>query len=132
MSDKYSYSATEDNYTGEFDSREEALEEAKAEYPDARFFWTGRNVPVDPLRYVHADWLIEHIINYEDFCIEQAEGWPDCTDEQKSELTAALKQVFSDWMDKHNLRPTFWLVEDVRIHEVEAAATTAAPAEGEE
>lgn len=119
MNNKYSYSSTEDNFTGEFDTREEALEEAKWEYPEVKHFWTGRNVPVDPLRYVRADWLIEHIINHDDFCIEQAEGWPGSTAEQDTELTAALQAVFRDWMVRHNLTPTFWLVESVQKHEVD-------------
>lgn len=119
MSAKYSYSFTEDNYTGEFDSREDAIKEAKQERPNARYVWTGRNVPVDPLRYVTADMLIEHIINYDDFCIEQAEDWPARTQEQEDELTAALQGVFRDWMIRHKLTPTFWLVEDVQRHKIE-------------
>lgn len=93
MSDKYSYSSTEDNFTGKFDSREAAIEEAKAEYDGSKVkhFYTGRNVPVDPLRYVHADWLIEHIINHHDFCIEQAEGWPGSTKEQDVELRSRTR-----------------------------------------
>lgn len=127
MRDKYSYSSTEDNFTGEFDSREEAIEEAKGEYPDAKHLYTGRNVPVDPLRYVHADWLIEHIINHDDFCIEQAEGWPGSTKEQEKELTAALREAFASWMTRHKLEPAFWLVEDVEKHEVETTPPPAQP-----
>lgn len=133
MSDKYSYSSTEDNFTGEFNTREEAIEEAKAYYDglDVKRFWTGRNVPVDPLRYVHADWLIEHIINHDDFCIEEAEGWPGSTKEQDAELTAALQGVFRDWMARHKLEPNFWLVEDVQKHEIESTTTPATQPENE-
>lgn len=115
----FSYSSNEEDFHGECDSREAAIEEAKCEYPDQKHFWTGRNVPVDPLRYVHADLLIEHIINQDDFCIEQAEGWPGCNKEQEDELTAALQAAFREWMTRHKLEPTFWIIDKVQEHVIE-------------
>lgn len=116
----YSYSVDEEHYTGRFSSREEAIEEARADRFDP--FWTARNrEPEMNLGYLFsADRIIKKIVEgEEDFYLECAEGWPDCTPEQESELTAALENAFNGWMDRHRLRPDFWIAEDVQEHKLE-------------
>jgi predicted chitinase len=121
MSDKFSYSSNQDDYQGEFETREAAIEEAKAE--GLTHFWTGRNRPPEMnLWCLRADSVIENIINNEDdFSGEASESWPGTTKEQEDELTIALQATFHNWMVRHNLKPTWWIVEDVLEHKIEEA-----------
>lgn len=44
---------------------------------------------------------------------EWAEGWFDgVTTEQRKELDEKIEAVFDDWLKKHNLEPTFFLVHN--------------------
>lgn len=114
MADIFSYSSDEEHYDGEFESREAAVEAAKAE--GLKRFWTGQNRPPEVRGNISADWLLDQILMQEDFSIDAAEGWPGHTREQEDDLTERLRETFQAWMTKHNLTPTFWLVEDVQEH----------------
>ena len=82
---------------------------------------TGKVVTIhegDTVRHNVADWipnivdqLSEHA--YDD-AGEYAQGWPDCTPDQDKELQAAICKAVDEWLDRHNLRPTFHAVENVR------------------
>lgn len=119
MSEQYSYSSDEERFDGCFDSREAAIEEAKAE--GLKYFWTGKNRPPRLEPYcLRADGVIESILNdEEDFACDWADGWPGETKEQRDELTAILQAAFQDWIVRHNLKPTFFVVEDVQEHLIE-------------
>lgn len=115
----YSYSIDREHYIGPFSTREEAIEEAQAQRSET--FWIAKNrVPEIDLRYLFdADRIFESIVDCDDdFELECAEDWPDCTQKQKAELTAALAQAFNDWMDRHRLRPDFWIAEDAQEHKL--------------
>ena len=58
--------------------------------------------------------------NEDDLQIEQAADWPQATAEQKADLTSSLKSCFHAWLQRHNLQPDFWVVDDVQIHTVNA------------
>ncbi len=112
MSDKWAYSYNEQDYHGTFDSPEEATSEALDGYEEA---WIGRCVyPESPEDYVDADLVLEHICCQDEFSTEYAEDWPDATSDQRDELTGSLRTVIRDWIKKHDLKPLFFTVEDVR------------------
>jgi hypothetical protein len=111
----FSYSHNEEHYTGEFATRELAIAEARAE--GLSKFWTGENRPPDVMFGIDGQDVIEQICQLEDFYIEQAEDWPEASKEQVDELTEGLRKTFKAWMEKHNLTPKFWLVEDVQMHQ---------------
>ncbi len=111
----YSWSDNQDQYHGEFATREEAIIEGFAE-SDHDLIWTGENRSPNPLVGIDGEDVIERVINADDFCVDAAEGWPMRTQEQEDDLTEMLRAAFKSWMDKYNLRPTFWIVENVRQH----------------
>jgi hypothetical protein len=63
-------------------------------------------------------WPIDHMQEHAyDNVGEAAEDWLDgVPKEQENELGEALTKVFNDWLDKHDLRPTFYPVTNVTSH----------------
>lgn len=110
----YSYSFDEENYTGEFDSIDEAIEEARDEADGRDFVYVGKAVRPDPLNFIDGQEVIERIAEADEFCTEWGQGWPEANTEQIAELTEAFHAAFKAWMDKHNLHPTFWNVENAQ------------------
>lgn len=108
----FSYSFDEESYSGEYDTREEAAQEAFTERPEAESCYVGESKTPIPENYFTADDIIEVIQNQDDFLGEWAEDWPEANKEQRAELTEQLRSVFSAWLDKHNLRPSFFNVVD--------------------
>lgn len=106
---QWAFSWDEELYDGTYDSKQEAIDEAFAQDPTAESVWVVIAVKPKPEEYFDADLVIEHIKCQDDFGTEWAEGWPDETKEQLQELTDSLQKVFSEWMDKHSLRPTFFI-----------------------
>lgn len=109
---QYAYSFDEENYTGDFDSPDEAAEEAFAsgDYRESVFIATI--VPVNGTDWIHASDFLGDIMLSDDYLTDRAEHWPDCTPEQESELTQMLRRTFGEWLDKHGLRPTFFNVKN--------------------
>lgn len=113
----YSWSVNEENYQGEFATREEAVEEGiddvDCDEGQQATIWTGRNVPFEP----SPDWLgsivIEHISeNGFEECGDAATDWYDrITPEQK----IALGKLIVEAVER--ICPVqFWHVEDVQKH----------------
>jgi len=126
--ESFSWSRDEERYHGEFATREAALEEAAAEYPEQEAFWTGLIVRPN----VKA-WLpdVDHQIE-----AMQERAWEeageisetfmeDVTKDQRKELQAEMDAVMLAWMARHNLEPRFWLVEQVEEHEMPQVGTIA-------
>ena len=111
MKGKWGYSTNEEWYTGSFDTREDAIAEGR-EYGSSRF-WVGQFVdPPTPESYIDAEDIIEKVLCQDEYCLECADGCLSCTREQQDELTTAIRKTFGEWLDKHDLRPTFGLVEN--------------------
>jgi hypothetical protein len=118
---KFSYSFNQENYHGDFETREEAIAEAEAEavHGGATRFWTGEQVkPWQPEDIWEAyDWL-EDVSCQDEYSIDAAEGWDESTKEQREELEAEVRKVMAAWLDRHDLRPKFWLIENVQEHQL--------------
>lgn len=115
---RWGHSRDGELYTGFFDTREEALAEARAN--DSEFIGQYRD-PISPEACIEADLLTEHVLCQDDYCGEWAEGVLDFTKEQEAELTAAIRRVFGEWIDRHGLRPGFGIVEKPETVEPEMA-----------
>lgn len=111
---KWGFSRDGELYTGAFDSAEQAVQEAEAS-GYGRFFVGQFREPVTD-GCLHADLLLEHIVCQDEYCGDYADGCFDCSGEQRSELTASLRLVFREWMDRHGLRPQFGIVD--QPHEI--------------
>lgn len=106
---KWGYTTDGIIYTGIFDSAEEAAAEygSPGETVDV-----GRyRDPVPPEEYLDADLVIEHVLVQDEYEGEWAEGTLEASDKQLDELTADLRRVFAAWIDRHDLRPIFVIVD---------------------
>ncbi len=109
---KWGYSHDEETYFGTFDTKKEAIRAGRQE---GRPLWVGQYIdPISPEKYIDGKDLIEQVLCQNDYCGEWAEGALDCTGTQLAELTMKMRSVFGDWLDKHDLRPRFGLVDNAK------------------
>ena len=122
--DIFGWSTDGELFRGEATSREEALAEAKREYPNAKHLWTAAQRPLDIriLASGFAERVMESITdNIADEVGDLADGlFESVTEEQETELDEALAAVISDWVERHGLQPQFYGVSDVEEHRVYA------------
>ena len=120
MNDRFSYSHDEENYHGEFATREEALAEGRASGRVDATVWTGRSVPpTQPEEWWEAEDWLELVSCQDSYSLDCADGWDESTKEQRRELESLVRPIMAAWLDRHGLRPRFWLVEDVIEHKPE-------------
>lgn len=121
----FALSTNEENYYGNYETVESAVQEAiRHEYES---FWIGECVkPTPPEDWWEAnDWL-EHVSCQDEYSGEWAEGWDDSTKPQREELELQVRKVMADWLDKHNLRPSFFsIVNPVKYVVVDGVAVKA-------
>lgn len=116
---KWTASTDEEYWTDieEWDSKDDAIE-AAPDYleldPGETFYVGQKRAPV--IHIPAAADIIDHILDHEDFGVECAEDSFMCTKEQRDELTADLKKTFTDWMNRHGLTPSFFLIQNATKH----------------
>ena len=119
---KWAYSHNGENYSGTYDTREEAIAEGGAGY-EGSSIWVGKCGRPPCEEHLHADMLIEHILCQDEWCNDWAEEafvLPRESDEAMTELTTSLRRMFAEWLDKYKLRPSFFVIyeaEEVAIPE---------------
>lgn len=108
----FAISTDEERYEGSYETIEDAIEEAANGYA-YETFWVGECVPPpQPETLWRAyDWL-EHVSCQDSYGGDYAEDWDDSTVEQMAELENEVQAVMAAWLDRHKLRPRFFLVED--------------------
>jgi hypothetical protein len=103
-------------WQGHWETREEAIRAAPEELgvgPGDRF-WVGRAVQPS-LPGLDAEEIIEELDRKadEDFGKpDGADGWPQATDEQVKELDGHLNAALDAWLARHDLKPTWFGIED--------------------
>jgi hypothetical protein len=123
MKEHYSFSIDGENYSGFYDSREEAILDAFASFEDREIIHTGRNVVPD--RRVCADSVIEQVALH---TTEESGDWSDgylcgVSKEATQELEEELQKVWDKWEKKHQLEPTWYNVTDAQEHQREGTMT---------
>jgi len=105
----WAISSDSENYNhADFKSKEEAIAEGLIFYGGEPFYVGELEEPTPPEDLFDCgDWL-EHVSCQEDYEGDHAEGWDSSTKEQREELNQEVRQVLSAWLDRHNLRPSFW------------------------
>lgn len=106
---QYAYSTDGERYDGRFDSEREA---AIAAFADTGEYQVEVSIiePVsNPESYVNSWDVLEAIQCQEEYSMDGAENWPNATADQNDELTDMLRKTVAKWLDKHNLRPTFFV-----------------------
>lgn len=114
---KYCYSIDEERYHGDFDTREEAFAEGATEPSVGRVIWTAVCVPPrQPEMLWHAEDWLDHVSCQDDYLGDHAEAWDTSTKEQREELEREVRAVMVAWLDRHNLRPAFWNIDEIEEH----------------
>ena len=112
---KYCYSTDEVTFSGDFDSREEALYEGRALYPGVDIF-TAECVPF--VASLDAHWIIDQL-NCEatDHAGEAGEEWLSFVPKsERQELEKELNKALNKWMKKTKNEPHFYGVGTVEKH----------------
>jgi len=110
----YSVSADGEYYSSQFESIGEACKEGVGLVAEGAVFFVGEVVPpASPASCFDAsDFMYSVIDRDEDYGGDWAEGWDRSTKEQRSELTKRVQCVIQNWLDKHELNPTFFNIGD--------------------
>lgn len=112
MAGKWGYTRDGEMYSGCYDTAEEAAEEGALE--EGQTVKVGQYRDPEVLAFVDADSVIERIICQDEYCGDWAEDALACTDEQMAELTEAFREAMRTWLDKHDLWPSFGIVDETR------------------
>lgn len=106
----WSYSTDEESYYGSFQTPDEAIAEAATIQAE---FWVGENIrPRQPESYWDVDDWIEQVSCSDEYSSDFAEDWFEGSVAQCLELKTEVQHVLSRWLDRHSLRPRFWVVEN--------------------
>lgn len=107
-------------YSDEFDSKEDAIESAKEddEIEDG-YFYVGRKVE-PTVCGIDLDYMLENIAENTTFGLD---GYGEdflmyVKSKHYEELEEAINEIFYNWIEKYNYRPTWFLVEDVEEIEI--------------
>lgn len=117
---KWCYGFNEEEFQGVFDTREEAINEAKDYIDDESTVFLGRIKEVDVRlpAWILLDKLGEIVY---DQTGDYAAGYlSDVKQEHEDELDKELNKVLLSWMKKHGYEPWFYSVDDVEEVEVKS------------
>lgn len=114
---KWCYSADGEDWRGEFDTREEALEELKTHWEGYAFGEIAQtHKPSVALHINGEDFCIRMAEdNEEHYCIEGIEEWPRATVDQYTDLENMLQATFEAWLTKHDQWPSHWVVDNETV-----------------
>lgn len=113
---KFCYSYDGDYFFGRYDSPEEALASAG----DSDVVIVGECVDAPTVECLDADDVLEQIRCNDAYSCEGADEWPAATREQLAELTAGLRALVGEWIERNGLQPQFYTVRNAvtyRKHE---------------
>ena len=113
--EKWSISTNEVDYSSLFfDSEEDAIAEGKASEHGS--FFIGKCIaPAQPETLFDADavedWIERCVWQHEDYSHDWAEGQVLPSKKQKEELAEKIRPIIAEWLDRHRLRPTFFVID---------------------
>lgn len=119
---KFAISWNEENYDSElFDSEDDAVAEAvmsweteNEELVDGKFWIGVADPPRQPETFWDSDLFFDRVSMQDEYTLECAEDWNKSTVRQRKELDNSIREVIANWLDKHDLRPKFFLVNEAR------------------
>lgn len=110
---KFAISRWGEHYEGDFDSEEEAAKEAAAVFGDGSFYVGCKRKPRQPETFINADGMLDRLgEGDEDWSSDWCE-WDYPTREQIAELQTQFEATMASWLDRHNLRPRWFMVDHV-------------------
>jgi len=117
---KYAWSTDGERFQGDFDSKEDCVEEARAMCDtDEEFFYVGECDPFIPK--INSIGILDQLgCDAVDFAGEAGEGWLYYISKQKRELLdSKLETVLSEWLSETGNKPTFFGIKNMEKYAVE-------------
>ncbi len=110
----YSYSVDDEQYVGQYSTREKALEGAlDDEGGYGTTIFTAENVPHTFMDFVFLDTLFGDIHERAvDECGDVADDFPGVSKDAEKELENLIEQ----WASRHNIAVDFWSVKNIQKH----------------
>lgn len=110
---EWSFSLDEERYEGQFKSMGDAIFAALKEADEGALFWVGENrPPTQPEEWWEAENWLEHVSCQDEYDSDCADSWDNSTKEQREELEIEVRKILGAWLDRHGLRPGFWIVRE--------------------
>lgn len=140
MPARFAYSLNGENYTGTFNTRDQALSAAVQAAQDPmnlvppQTIYVARRVDADPHAAGHAKTVLREMAwqAHDEVGAPAANYLNQLPDEQIKDLDVALEKVLYDWLRKHELLPTYFKVEGISEHPVPQAPSLASKARSSE
>lgn len=103
----FAISNDEEHFEGPFETMDEALSQGTV--------WIGNTRPPrQPETFIDVDGMLDGIGDGdEDWSMDCADWWNGPSKEQITELQKEFEVAMSSWLDRHDLRPKWFCVEDV-------------------
>lgn len=108
----WSYSIDGDCYYGNFATREEAIQEAKAVYQNGSFYIGECEKPELDGGFLDGMSVLEQLADSEDFMIDAAADWFEKVDKHSDSLGEMLRAAFHRWLEQNQLQPDFFIVKN--------------------
>lgn len=118
---KWCHSDTEECFSvGGFATEEEAIADGESYGYDQDMFYVGQQDDSEtshPELAIDADPIVDRMGEYlYDLCGDASEGELHPNEGQRSQLTIALRETISAWLDENGLRPKCYVVTNVTEH----------------
>ncbi|MFA6690114.1 MAG: hypothetical protein WCS18_11615 [Sphaerochaetaceae bacterium] len=112
----WAISLNEETYdAGVFKNEADAIEEGTVGYNGVPFWLAKVCSPTPPENLFDVEDWLERVACDDDYAGDWAEDWDMSTKEQRTELEREVRAVIAAWLDRNNLRPTFFNVKDARL-----------------
>ena len=123
---EYSWSWNDEDFNnGTFSCIEDAIRDAQDSADDGDSWWRDIVYVADAERakneqfFPSAGWVIEHMqeMAWGDFG-DLADDYCNATIEARTELDQLIDQMLGEWCKKHNIEPSFYRVNNSKIHQL--------------
>ena len=125
---QFAYSFDRHSYTGQFNSRQEAIAAgiARSRQLGIDCVYVGMIVQPDPQASGHAEEVIKNMVRRARGAAgESYEGYlTRVTEQQEAELDEAIERSVMEWLKKHELMPQFTKVRGVSEHMIPVGQVT--------
>lgn len=126
--EKYCWSWDEEAYYDSgYDSVEDCIAEALAatsdpEENEGNTLYVGKQKsPPQPETYFSdcdVERFLEKVSEQDEYGGEWTEDWDRSTREQRAELAREVQPLIAAWLDRHSLRPKFFIVDELQVFNI--------------
>ena len=117
---KWSISTNEENYSGLFNTAQEAIDEGSSY---GGIFWVGQvRAPAPPEELFSAyclDTWLRIFEDHEDYTGDWVDAFTNLDFGTQEELAEGIKPVIASWLDRHKLRPKHFCIDPTSVHKID-------------